>query len=230
MEEKKGPHVLVLPYPAQGHINPMLQFSKRLVSRGIKITLANTVYISNSSVFAQSKPNFPINFDTISDGFDQGGYAQAQTADAYLSSLGTIGSQTLASLIKKLDEFGRPVDVLVYDGFLPWALDVAKKFGLLGAVFFTQSCAVNNIYYHVHQGLVSLPLSQSSSSVLSIPGLPLLQSWETPSPKKFFDLVVNQFSNVDQADWVFYNTFHKLEEEVLYIYIYSLQFFLLFKF
>ncbi|PQM36862.1 UDP-glycosyltransferase 74E2-like [Prunus yedoensis var. nudiflora] len=29
-----GTHILVLPIPAQGHINPMLQFSKRLASKG----------------------------------------------------------------------------------------------------------------------------------------------------------------------------------------------------
>ena len=33
------PHILVLPYPIQGHINPMLQFSKRLASKGPRVTL-----------------------------------------------------------------------------------------------------------------------------------------------------------------------------------------------
>jgi hypothetical protein len=32
-------HVLVLPLPLQGHINPMLQFSKLLASKGLKVTL-----------------------------------------------------------------------------------------------------------------------------------------------------------------------------------------------
>ncbi|KAK4349512.1 hypothetical protein RND71_032267 [Anisodus tanguticus] len=35
-------HCLILPYPMQGHINPMLQFSKRLQSKGVKITIAPT--------------------------------------------------------------------------------------------------------------------------------------------------------------------------------------------
>ncbi|CBI33060.3 unnamed protein product, partial [Vitis vinifera] len=28
-----------------------------------------------------------------------------------------------------------------------------------------------------------------------------------------FDMVVNQFSNIEKVDWVFYNTFYKLEEK-----------------
>ncbi|KAA8550512.1 hypothetical protein F0562_002196 [Nyssa sinensis] len=217
-KEQRGykAHVLVLPYPAQGHINPMLQFCKRLVSKDVKATLVNSIYISKSM---HPDPSSTINMETISDGFDEGGYAQAESPEAYLTKFRAVGSETLANLIKKLDDIGQPIDVLIYDGFLPWALDAAKEFGLLGAVFFTQSCAVNNLYYHVHEGLLPLPLS---GSTISIPGLPLLEPWETPSFlyiygsfPGFYDMVVNQFSNINKADWVFFNNFYKLEEETV---------------
>jgi pathogen-inducible salicylic acid glucosyltransferase len=58
-----------------------------------------------------------------------------------------VGSQTLAELLEKLSTSGCPIDCVVYDSFLPWALEVAKKFALVGVAFFTQSCAVGNIYY-----------------------------------------------------------------------------------
>ena len=39
-------HVLLLPYPSQGHINPILQFGKRLASYGgVRCTLAVTRYL-----------------------------------------------------------------------------------------------------------------------------------------------------------------------------------------
>ncbi|KAL7201231.1 hypothetical protein ACSBR1_033022 [Camellia fascicularis] len=210
-------HVLVLPYPAQGHINPMLQFSKRLVARGVKATLANSVYISKSM---HKDPISTIDTDTFSDGHDDGGYDKAESPEAYLTKLRDVGSRTLASLIEKLDGLGRPVDALIYDGFLPWALDVAKELGILGVVFFTQTCAVNSIYYHVHEGLLSLPFSPDSTILL--PGLPPLEPCETPSfvyayglHPSFYDLLVNQFCNVDKADWVLFNTFYELEKEVV---------------
>lgn len=209
-------HVLVLPYPAQGHINPMLQFCKRLVSKGVKATLANTRYLSKSMTI---EPTSMIDFETISDGFDEGGYAQAESPEVYYSTLKAVGSETLATLIKNLNDSSHPVNALVYDGFFPWALDVAKQFGVLSVAFFTQSCAVSNVYYHVQRGLLQVPLTEP---VVSLPGLPILEASETPSfiynislyPIAIYDLLVNQFTNFDEADWILHNTFEKLEEEV----------------
>ena len=131
-----------------------------------------------------------------------------------------VGLETLGNLIEKLKSSGCSVDCVVYDAFLPWALDVAKKLGLVGAVFFTQSCTVNNIYYHVHQGMLKLPLSELK---VAVPRLFPLQACDLPSfvylygsYPTFFDLVVNQFSNIEKVDWVFCNTFYKLEEKVRY--------------
>lgn len=210
-------HFLVVPYPAQGHINPMLQFSKRLVSKGVRTTLAITVHLSRSM---HIEPTGQIEIETISDGYDEGGIAKAESNDAYQTSLEVVGSQTLGSLIRRLDRSVKPVHAVIYDGFLPWALDVAKECGKLGVVFFTQTCAVNNIYYHVKKGLVELPVRGPR---VSFPGLPPLKPSETPSfiyvlgsYPAFYDMVVNQFSNVEQADFVLVNTFYELEEEVLY--------------
>jgi len=102
---------------------------------------------------------------------------------------------------------------------LPWALDIAKKFGLLVAVFLTQSCAVDNIYYHVHNGVLKVPLLETE---ILLPPLPPLGAQDMPSfiydvksDPAFLDLVVAQFSNVDKADWVLVNTFYELEQEVV---------------
>lgn len=217
--EKTGykAHALILPYPAQGHINPMLQFAKRLVSKQIKCTLAITVHISNS-MHSDADPNSSIAIETISDGYDDGRLKQAESDEAYIRSLNLVGSHTLEKLIRKLDDIGQPVTVLIYDGFLPWGLDVAKRFGLLGVAFFTQSCAVNNIYYHVNKGLLPVPLS---NPIVSVPGLPAIKASETPtyihdfgSDPVFYDVLVNQFSNIDQADWILFNTFYFLEQKV----------------
>ena len=151
-------HVLLLPYPTQGHLNPILQFAKRLVSKGIKATLATTIFVHSSlhqPNSATTNPNHHnIAFETISDGHDTTGRSITEIG-TYLETFRVIGSRTLAELITRLGESGRPVDAVVYDSFLPWALDVAKGFGLVGAALFTQSCAVNAVYYHVHKGAAS---------------------------------------------------------------------------
>ncbi|XVF21243.1 hypothetical protein REPUB_Repub12eG0073400 [Reevesia pubescens] len=50
---------------------------------------------------------------TISDGFDEGGYDQAGSANAYLPTFWSVGLKSLASLIKKLIDTGHPIDSLV---------------------------------------------------------------------------------------------------------------------
>ncbi|KAL4301718.1 hypothetical protein GQ457_10G025460 [Hibiscus cannabinus] len=82
MEDKQfRGHVIVLPYPSQGHINPLLQFAKRLASKGVKATLATTRYTVGSICAPR------IGVEAISDGFDQGGYSQAGDVEFYLKPL-----------------------------------------------------------------------------------------------------------------------------------------------
>jgi pathogen-inducible salicylic acid glucosyltransferase len=208
-------HCLVLTYPTQGHINPLLEFSKRLEHKGVKVTLVTTHFISKTI----HKEATSIALEAISDGYDDGGRAKAESIHAYLDSFRRVGSQTLAELLQKLSTSGCHVDCIVYDAFLPWALDVAKKFGLLGATVFTQSCAVDNIYYHVHKGVLKVPLSETE---ILLPGSPILRPQDMPSfvydygsYPAFFEMIVGQFSNIDKADWVFVNTFYELEQQVI---------------
>lgn len=215
----KSKHVLMVPYPSQGHINPMLNFSKRLSTKGVKVTMVTTIFISKTMQRIQSS-SLPdsIQFDTISDGYDQGGFAHADTIQSYLSRMEIVGSNNLRELIQKHNSSDHPIHCLVYDPMVPWTLDVAKEFGLLGAAFFTQMCAVNYIYYYVHHGLLKLPVS---SIPLSIPGLPLLELKDTPSfvnkpafYPPYFEMVMNQFSNINKADFFLVNSFYKLEDQV----------------
>ncbi|KAJ0532026.1 putative UDP-glucuronosyl/UDP-glucosyltransferase, UDP-glycosyltransferase family [Helianthus annuus] len=212
----KSPHVLLFPFPAQGHINPLIQFGKRLVSKGVKTTLVTTIYLN--STLSHKNSTTSIEIEPISDGFDEGGYASADSPESYLKAFKEVGSKSLGDLIKKLQNEGNNIDAIIYDAFNSWALDVAMEFGIDGGSFFTQACSVNNIYYHVYKGLISLPLSVP----VSVPGLPLLECWETPSFVHNYGpypgwtgIVFNQFANIDQARWVFSNSFYELEAEVI---------------
>lgn len=217
MRAYKG-HVLVVPYPTQGHINPMLQFSKRLASKGLRATVAITRFISNSM---KPRPSASVHLDTISDGHDEGGFSQAESIPSYIARFEAAGSATLSDLILRYKDGEHPVDCVIYDSFCPWALDVAKKLGLLGAAFFTQTCAVNYVYYLVYRGILKLPVP---AFPVLIPGLPSLELRDMPSfiyvagsYPAYFELVLAQFLNADKADWHLVNTFYKLEAEVSYI-------------
>ncbi|KAI3468413.1 hypothetical protein Pfo_025076 [Paulownia fortunei] len=208
-------HCLILPFPIQGHINPMLQFAKRLLQKGITITLVVPKHTAKTTLFSSDT----ISLETISDGFDDGSPPDT-SVEVYLARFQEFGSRTLKEAVHMLEDSGRPVDCIVYDPCLPWGLEVAKELNLVAAAFFTQSCAVDHIYHHVHKGDLKVPLSGKE---ILIPGLPLLQPEDMPtfiyvcgSYPPIFEMVVDQFRGLENADWLFFNTFYKLEEEVIY--------------
>ncbi|XP_077225132.1 UDP-glycosyltransferase 74F2-like [Tasmannia lanceolata] len=219
MEEKRDRalHVLLVPYPAQGHINPLLQFAKRLASKGIKVTLANTIYLTKS----MKAETGIVTVETISDGYDDGGFESSESNEAYHERLIEFGTRTLTELIEKKNSSNFPFSCVIYDAFLPWALEVAKRLNLPGGAFFTQLCAVNVILYHVYCGKLSVIPPENGT--IYVPGVMEFEVSEVPSfvsapgtYPAFRELVLNQFSNLEKADWVFVNTFDKLEGEVVH--------------
>ncbi|CAN6823502.1 unnamed protein product [Brassica oleracea] len=205
-EMKRG-HVLAVPYPTQGHITPIRQFCKRLTSKGLKTTLALTTFIFNS---IKPDPSGPISIATISDGYDLHGFDSSASIDDYLQDFKTFGSKTIGDIIRKHQTSDNPITCIVYDAFMPWALDVAREFGLAASVFFTQSCAVNYVYYlsYVNHGSLKLPIDD----------LPFLELQDLPSffsvcgsYPAYFEMVLQQFTNFEKADFVLVNTFQELD-------------------
>ncbi|CAN1252439.1 UDP-glycosyltransferase 74F2 [Linum perenne] len=188
----------------------MIHFARRLITRGLRATLLTTNFITSSSNFPPAIG--PVHVDAISDGFDSGGFSHASSIDDYLSRLQQAGSKTLSDLIDRYKTTPYPVSCLVYEPFLPWALDVAKDHGLYAASFFTQPCVVDFIYYNIRHGLLKLPVDT----------LPDMEPRDMPSfvnaPEAYpayFAMVVNQFSNTEKADYVLINTFYELEKEAI---------------
>ena len=167
-------HILVISYPLQGHINPILQFSKRLASKGPRVTFVTTTSISKST---QAQASSSINFEIISDGSEE--VENQETLDEGVQRFKSKVSESLAKLIQRHNSSKYPPKFLVYDSFMPWALNIARQLGVDGAPFFTQSCVVNAIYYHAHQGEIKMPLEEGS--LTSLPLIPSLGSNDLPS-------------------------------------------------
>ncbi|TKW34163.1 hypothetical protein SEVIR_2G286400v4 [Setaria viridis] len=219
-DSEQSIHVLLLPYPSQGHINPILQFGKRLAARrGVRCTLAATRFVLSQSHPNPSPGDGAIRVAAISDGCDRGGIREAGGADAYLPRLEAAGSETVGALLRSESERGRPVRVVVYDAFLPWARRVARRHGAAAAALFTQPCAVDVAYAHTFAGRIRPPLA--GGEPVELPGLPAgLMPGDMPSflaePSDYpayLDLLTNQFNGLDAADHVLINSFHELQPQ-----------------
>ncbi|OAY84950.1 Indole-3-acetate beta-glucosyltransferase [Ananas comosus] len=215
-------HVLVLPYPSQGHINPMLEFAKRLAAKGPAVTVVVTHHIL-ASVGEPRDALGPVHLAAISDGHDAGGFPSAASLEAYLAALGDVGSRTLADLIDD-----RPFTCLVYDTYAPWAVPVARRRGLPAVAFSTQSCTVSAIYYYVGGGMLRVPAegeegtAAAAAAEMAALGLPEMGRSEFPSfalkdgsYPTLAAFALSQFADLGEEDWVLFNSFDELESKVL---------------
>lgn len=221
-------HILVFTFPVQGHMNPMVQFAKRLASKGQRVTIVTTISTSKS-VQTLNPTSFGSNLrmEFISDGSKQVGQ-DSETIEESIERFQTATSTSLTKLMAKIrnssDASQYPLKFLVYHSAMPWALDVARRQGIDGAPFFTTSCAVATIFHHVYAGTLKLPLEGPRAIMPSIPPLDLndLPSFlsHVESYPVYLKLAMNQYSNLKEVNWIFCNSFDKLEEEVLSTFMY----------
>ncbi|XP_021774774.1 UDP-glycosyltransferase 74E2-like isoform X1 [Chenopodium quinoa] len=207
-------HVLIFPFPLQGHINPMLQFSKRLAFKGLKVTLVTTQ--SLSKLLPPQSESSLIQIRSINDGLND---REKVDHVAYLELFQRVVPISLANLLKEYKVTSHPVKFIVYDSVITWVLELARTVGIDGAPFFTQTAAVHAIHYHVYEGALKFPFK---SSLISMPSIPLLRVNEMPSLivnpgiyPSLNDLSINQSLNFHKATLLFFNTFDKLESQVL---------------
>lgn len=221
-------HVLVVAYPSQGHINPMLQFAKRLASKNLEVTFVTTETSRQRMLQAQdpvpgpSNPSLEVRFETISDGLPPDYDRSKDVQMTRFDLLCKVGGLTLTNLIERLNAQGNNICCIVYDSFLYWLPEVVKKFNIPLAFFWTQSCAVYSIYCHFSRGLVSSwdGSTEKPTDLIEIPGLPLLKVSDLPSflqPSNphgcYLRLVMAQFKTLSEATWILGNSFDELESE-----------------
>ncbi|TKW34161.1 hypothetical protein SEVIR_2G286200v4 [Setaria viridis] len=218
-DNERSIHVLLVPFPVQGHINPLLQFGKRLASHsGVRCTLAATRFVVNSTKPTPSSVHVAV----FSDGCDGVGPGELGGVGApYFERLESAGSETLDALLQSESEQGRPVHVVVYDAFLPWALGVARRRGAASAAFLTQTCAVDILYAHAWAGRLPPPPLLRPEEIRGLDGLSCeLEMSDMPTfltdtsyHPSFRELLVNQFMGLDTADHVLVNSFYDLEPQ-----------------
>ncbi|KAG2649944.1 UDP-glycosyltransferase 79-like [Panicum virgatum] len=213
-------HILVLPYPSQGHINPLFQFANLLAGHGgVRCTLALTRFVATSA----SRPaTGSVHVAVISDGCDDvGPDGVGGHRGPYFDRLNAAGPESVDRLLRAEAELGRPVHVVVYDAFLPWAQGVTRRRGAACAAFLTQACAVDVLYTHLRAGRIPAPPVREEELPPELPGLPSrLELTDLPTfmvdknrPPGLLELLMNQFLGLHTVDQVLVNSFYDLEPQ-----------------
>ncbi|GJN11866.1 hypothetical protein PR202_ga30099 [Eleusine coracana subsp. coracana] len=231
---ERQPHAVMIPYPAQGHVTPMLQLAKLLHSRGFHITFVNNEFNHRRHLRARGPhaldgaPGF--RFAAIDDGLPPCDADATQDIPALCHSTMTTCLPRFKDLIARLnaDEEAPPVSCVVGDSTMSFTLRAARELGLRCATLWTASACGFLGYFHyrhlVDRGLV--PLKDDLISLLDVavvdwvPGGPSdgLRLRDFPSFVRTTDpddIMLNFFihttAGMAQAEGVILNTFDELE-------------------
>ena len=128
------PHVVVIPYPAQGHVAPLMKLSHLIVGHGIKVTFVNTEFIHaklTASMPVKNEEKSPIRLVSIPDGLDPGDDRRnsMKLIDRVLNFM-PAHFKDLIEKINESDEISVIADITV-----GWALEVVEKMGIKRAAF-----------------------------------------------------------------------------------------------
>ncbi|KAJ7961332.1 Glycosyltransferase [Quillaja saponaria] len=145
MEE---PLVLLMPFPAQGHIKPMLCLAQLLCHAGIHVTFLNTEHIhlqfTNRHAISAHFPS--LRFESIPDGLPENHPRIRQNNPELIVSLTSVTKplfkQLLVSSLEETTTAGggsNVINCVIADCVLPFAIDVAQELGIPVIEFRTTS-------------------------------------------------------------------------------------------
>ncbi|KAK4271195.1 hypothetical protein QN277_019922 [Acacia crassicarpa] len=151
-------HVLVLPFPAQGHVNPLMDLSHELAKHDIKITFVNTDFIHKQIMKAKGHKeqvgSDQIQLASISDGIEQ--EENRNRHEILLESIWQVMPKKLEKLIQEINNEAESekISCVVADGTMGWALEVAEKMGIRrGALFWPASASFLALFLSIPQFL-----------------------------------------------------------------------------
>ncbi|XXG76414.1 hypothetical protein AAC387_Pa08g0771 [Persea americana] len=238
MEEMKRPHVVCIPFLAQGHINPMMQLAKLLHSRGFSITFVNTDFSHKLLLKSRGLDSLGdldgFRFEVISDGLSPSFGHMWEDGKGFCKSVKENCVAPFCDLLRKLHHpsDGHRVTCVISDSFMTFTLKVAEELGIPGVIFCpTAACGFMAFaQYHelMRRGLA--PLKDEScirngyldTTIDWIPGMrdirlrDLGSHLRTTDPNDFFlNFLADEAQKTSTSSVIIFNTFDYLEHEIL---------------
>ncbi|MCL7026552.1 hypothetical protein MKW94_011625 [Papaver nudicaule] len=228
-------HFIVISFPAQGHLNPTLQFAKRLLRTGAHVTYVTTLSAhkrmleSSSSSNPNTSSSHGLTYAPFSDGYDDGFKDGLDEADHFLSEIERRGSQALRELIKSAGASGGSgsVTCIIYAILVPWVAEVARDLQIPSVLLWIQPAMVFDIYYYYYNGYKDVISNNNNdpSYPIDLPNLPLLTCKDIPTfflptnlytfALPLFEKQFEVFEEESKPVKVLVNTFDELESDAL---------------
>ncbi|XVF01552.1 hypothetical protein REPUB_Repub04eG0098900 [Reevesia pubescens] len=236
------PHAVCIPYPAQGHINPMLKLAKFLHHKGFHITFVHTEYNykrllrSRGSNSLDGLPDF--RFEAIPDGLPPTDADATQDIPSLCDSTSKTCLVPFRDLLCKLNDDVAassgvpPVSCIVSDGAMSFTVKAADEFGIPDVLFWTPSACGLLSYFMlpslVERGLTPVKDAEYLTNgyldkiIDWVPGMKNIRFRDLPSfvrtmdpNDKMLNYLLKEVETTFKASAVVLNTFDSLEQDVL---------------
>ncbi|XP_058747935.1 UDP-glycosyltransferase 87A1-like [Vicia villosa] len=216
-------HVVAMPYPGRGHINPMMNLCKLLVSNNNSI-LVTFVVTEEWLTFLSSepKPDNNINFRSISNVVPSE-LIRSRDHPAFLEAVMTKMEEPFEELLNLLDH---PPSVILYDNMLYWVVVVGNRRNIPVASFWTMSASVFSIFLHQHllelNGHYPVKFSENGDERVNyIPGvsstcladLPLFD--DSNRSKRIMQVVLRGLQGIHKAQYLLISSIYELESQAI---------------
>ena len=141
----KMPHAVCVPFPAQGHVTPMMRLAKLLHSRGFHITFVNTEFNHRRLIrskgldYIKGLPDFQ--FKTIPDGLPPSDRDATQDVPSICDATRKNCLTPFKELVLKLNSSSEVplVTCIISDGVMSFAIKVGEELGIPEVQFWTAS-------------------------------------------------------------------------------------------
>ncbi|KAA8534136.1 hypothetical protein F0562_031671 [Nyssa sinensis] len=227
------PHVLIFPFPVQGHVNCMLKLAELLCLAGLHVTFLNSEHTQSRLLRytdVQSRfSRFPgFHFETISDGLPADHPRSGDRVTEMFASIKAVTKPRFREMVISGHLSSRPVTCIIADGIMCFTIDVAKELGIPIISFrpVSASCfwAFFCIPKLIEAGELPIKGEDNMDQLLSnVPGMEsFLRFRDLPSFCRVNDLtdlglqlVMTETQQATRANGLILNTFEDLEEPTL---------------
>ncbi|KAF3945249.1 hypothetical protein ACB098_04G097400 [Castanea mollissima] len=220
-------HVLLISYPAQGHVAPFMKLSHLLVDHEVKVTFVITesthVRMKNALPELGEKQHL-MRLVSLPDGLES--EDDRKDERKLSSSIAQVLPGHLEDLIKKANQLGGDNDQItcvITDAAFMWALEIAEKMRLKRAVFWTSEpgllASSLNIPKLLEAGIIDTNGTPRKDGKIQLsPNLPPLSTaeffWNWPEnlemQKTMFSYALAIQQKMKVSNWLLCHWFHDL--------------------
>ncbi|KAL1809631.1 hypothetical protein ACET3Z_026621 [Daucus carota] len=221
------PHILFVPYPAQGHVMPMMELAQKIAEHGFRVTFVNSDFVHNQIMSTLSKKNDfgdGIHLVSISDGLEPG--EDRKDLGKLTAAMHKFMPGKLQEVIEKINraEDDGKISCVVADISIGCAFEIADKLKIKAVAFCPAAAAQMAVFFSLpkllEDGIIENDGNVTKKQMIHLsPTMPPLNTetfvWacfsDLATRKAMFELFAIGSKYMKLAKWILCNSAYELE-------------------